>query len=610
MKFIDKVTNYYKEHGAKGVAWRVMEKLIGIRPGAISYSKWIAQNTPDERELARQRDEQFPYMPVFSIVVPLFRTKAAYLGELIESVRSQSYGAWELCLSDGSGEDSPLAGILEEYCRMDGRIRVVRAEKPLGISENTNAAIRMARGDYLVFADHDDILAPDALYECAHRIYEDGVYDVLYSDEDKISMDGKKRFDPQFKTDFNPDLLRSMNYICHLLVVRREFACQVGFLDGSYDGAQDYDFILRCTEATERIAHIPKILYHWRCHEESTAVNQESKLYAFEAGWRALQAHLDRLGIRGEVSRGEYLGLYRTRYFVKDEPLVSILIPNKDHREDLERCISSLHQKSLYRNYEILIIENNSERQETFALYEELVRADERVKVVTYQGSFNYSAINNFGASHALGEYFLFLNNDTEMISEESIGEMLELCSRENTGAVGARLYYGDGTVQHAGVVIGLGGIAGHAFSGERRSATGYCRRIICTQDMSAVTAACMMMKRQDFEELGGFDESLEVTFNDVDLCLRVREMGKWVVYTPYAQFYHYESKSRGNEDTTEKVERFHGEIRRFLDKWSSFLEKGDPFYSPNLTRMRPDFSLRDKTLEPHIGVPEIYKDI
>lgn len=238
------------------------------------------------------------------------------------------------------------------------------------------------------------------------------------------------------------------------------------------------------------------------------------------------------------------------------------------------------------------------------------MRADERVKVVTYQGSFNYSAINNFGASHALGEYFLFLNNDTEMISEESIGEMLELCSRENTGAVGARLYYGDGTVQHAGVVIGLGGIAGHAFSGERRSATGYCRRIICTQDMSAVTAACMMMKRQDFEELGGFDESLEVTFNDVDLCLRVREMGKWVVYTPYAQFYHYESKSRGNEDTTEKVERFHGEIRRFLDKWSSFLEKGDPFYSPNLTRMRPDFSLRDKTLEPHIGVPEIYKDI
>lgn len=608
MKLVDKVQNYYKEHGARGVAWRVVEKLTGRRPGAISYEKWISQNTPGERELDAQRAKTFAYMPVFSIVVPLYRTKEQYLRELIESVRAQTYGKWELCLSDGSGDVSVLGGVLEEYCRVEPRIRVVRSKKPLGISENTNAAVKAATGDYLVFADHDDILSPDALYECVCRLNEDGTYEVLYSDEDKLSMDGRKRFDPQFKPDFNPDLLRSVNYICHLLVVKKGLADKVGGLDASYDGAQDYDFILRCTEKAEGICHIPQILYHWRCHQDSTAENQESKLYAFEAGRRAIQAHLERMGIRGEVSRGEYLGLYRTTYSIEESPLVSVLIPNKDHAEDLKRCIASLQEKCSYQNYEVIIIENNSTEEKTFACYEELCGRDARIKTVTWKGHFNYSAINNFGVKNASGDYLLFLNNDTEIVSEDAIEEMLGICMRQDVGAVGARLYYGDDTIQHAGVILGMGGIAGHAFAGERRSATGYCRRIICTQDMSAVTAACMMVKRSVFEQAGGFDEGLEVTFNDIDLCLKIRESGKLVVYAPYAELYHYESKSRGAEDSTEKVQRFHREIGRFVKRWEGMLEKGDPCYSPNLTLLKQDFSLRDRRMEPQNGIPEIYK--
>lgn len=617
MNFVEKVRNYYKEHGAGGVAWRAAEKLTGRRPGVISYEKWIQQNTLGEKELEAQREKEFPYRPLFSIVVPLYRTPEAYLRAMVDSVRKQTYENWELCLSDGSGGDSPLTAVLAEYAELDPRIRVVASQASLGISENTNLAISQAAGDYLVFADHDDLLSPDALYLCAGKLNEDPSIEILYSDEDKVSMDGGKRFDPQFKPDFNLDLLRSTNYICHLFVVRKSLADAAArkdirgrkqWLDMAYDGAQDYDLILRCTEKAEKIAHIPKILYHWRCHQDSTAANQESKRYAFEAGQRALQAHLDRLGIRGKVSQGEYLGLYRTSYDIEGTPLVSVLIPNKDHGEDLARCVASI-QTSSWKNYEILIIENNSEEAETFALYETLCSQDERIRVVTWEGPFNYSAINNFAAKQAAGRYLLFLNNDTQWISPEGIREMVSICQRPEVGAVGARLYYGDDTIQHAGVILGLGGIAGHAFAGERRSATGYCRRIICTQDMGAVTAACMMVKTADFWQAEGFDESLAVTFNDVDLCIKLRKAGKLIVYAPYAEAYHFESKSRGAEDSPEKVERFHREIGRFLDKWCPELEAGDPFYSPNLTLRKPDFSLRDKNKEPLIGVPENYKD-
>lgn len=592
-KIIGKVSNYYKEHGMSGVAWRTVEKLTGIRPGAIPYEKWYKTHEIDTAERRRQEGEVFSVSPLFSIVVPLYQTPEGYLKELIESVQGQTYKKWELCFSDGSGDAKRISEILLPYMEADSRIKLVSAAESLGISANTNAAMGLVTGDFIVFADHDDLLAADALYECVKCVNENPLAEVIYTDEDKLSMDGRKHFDPQFKPDFNEALFCSVNYICHLFVVKKELQEKIGFLSSEYDGAQDYDFIMRCVEQAKQICHIGRILYHWRCHEGSTAVNQASKTYAFEAGKRAVQAHYERLGIKAVVENGEYLGLYRTRYEIVGQPLISIIIPNKDHAEDLKRCIQSIEEKSSYLSYEYVIIENNSEEKSTFDYYEKLKKENKRVKVVTYQGGFNYSAINNFGVQYAKGEYLLFLNNDTECIDQTVLEELLGVCSQPNVGAVGARLYYGDDTIQHAGVIIGLGGIAGHAFAGERRSAAGYCRRIICMQDVSAVTAACMLVKRAVFEQIGGFDEELAVAFNDVDLCLRIRALGERVLYNPYAQLYHYESKSRGQEDTPEKVARFHAEIAAFEKRWKSILEKGDPFYNQNLTLQHADYRLK-----------------
>ena len=410
-----------------------------------------------------------------------------------------------------------------------------------------------------------------------------------------MTMNGRKLFQPHFKPDFNIDLLCTVNYICHLFVAKRELIQKVGMLRSEFDGAQDYDFIFRCTEAagTEKIHHIPKILYHWRCHEGSTAENPESKLYAFQAGQRAVQAHYERLGIPAEITEGEFLGLYRTKFLWTEKPLISILIPNKDHIDDLKRCIDSIEEKSSYRNYEIIVIENNSDQEETFAYYKELEKENPRVKVVYWDGIFNYSAINNFGAQYANGEYLLLLNNDTEIINADCLEEMLGYCMREDVGAVGARLYYDDDTIQHAGVVVGFGGIAGHCFVQQPRGFTGYCHRIICAQDYSAVTAACMMVKRKAFEEVDGLSEELQVAFNDIDFCMKLRSAGYLIVYNPYAELYHYESKSRGLEDTPEKVARFNREIATFERRWPEILKNGDPFYNPNLTLRSQDFSLR-----------------
>ena len=418
---------------------------------------------------------------------------------------------------------------------------------------------------------------------------------VIYTDEDKMSMDGHKFFQPHFKPDYNPDLLCTVNYICHLFVVSRKVIEKVGGLRSEFDGAQDYDFVLRCVEAVkdEEICHIPKILYHWRCHEDSTAENPESKLYAFEAGRRAVQAHYERTGIHAEVFKGEYLGLYRTKFIRDHDPLISIIIPNKDHIDDLKRCMESIEQKSTYKNYEYIIVENNSTDSATFEYYKKLEAENPKVRMVYWDGVFNYSAINNYGASFAKGEYLLLLNNDTEIINPDCLEELLGYCMRKDVGAVGARLYYEDDTIQHAGVVIGFGGIAGHCFVQQKRGTTGYCHRIICAQDYSAVTAACMMVKKSAFDAVGGLSEELAVAFNDIDFCMKLRKAEYLIVYNPYAELYHYESKSRGLEDTPEKVARFNKEIATFEKKWPEILENGDPYYNPNLTLKSQDFSLK-----------------
>lgn len=594
-KYVEKGIRYWKSQGAAALAEKVVTKVKNVRQGPPSYQKWIRHHLPDRNELEKQKKTSFGYRPKISFVVPLYKTPEKYLRRLTESFQEQTYSNWELCFSDGSGAQSPLTELLKELTAKDNRIKYVSHEESLQISENTNSAIEIATGDFIAFADHDDELTPNALFECVKAINEKPQTLVIYTDEDKMSMDGHKFFQPHFKPDYNPDLLCTVNYICHLFVVSRKVIEKVGGLRSEFDGAQDYDFVLRCVEAVkdEEICHIPKILYHWRCHEDSTAENPESKLYAFEAGRRAVQAHYERTGIHAEVFKGEYLGLYRTKFIRDHDPLISIIIPNKDHIDDLKRCMESIEQKSTYKNYEYIIVENNSTDSATFEYYKKLEAENPKVRMVYWDGVFNYSAINNYGASFAKGEYLLLLNNDTEIINPDCLEELLGYCMRKDVGAVGARLYYEDDTIQHAGVVIGFGGIAGHCFVQQKRGTTGYCHRIICAQDYSAVTAACMMVKKSAFDAVGGLSEELAVAFNDIDFCMKLRKAEYLIVYNPYAELYHYESKSRGLEDTPEKVARFNREIASFEKHWPEILRDGDPYYNPNLTLESQDFSLK-----------------
>lgn len=598
---IQKGLRYLKHFGLKEFLVRLSERM---EPEEVPYGPWYEEHRAKPEELERQRKQSLAWENfsggeksacVFSIAVPVFRTPAKFLCEMIESVRSQSFSFWELCLANADPEDREVAEILERYCREDRRIRVKNLKENKGISENTNAALAMARGEFVGLLDHDDLLAPDALYEMAARLEKDGGIDVFYTDEDKVTTDLSEHFQPHLKPDFNLDLLRSNNYICHFFVVRREIAERIGGFRPEFNGAQDYDFIFRCTEQAEKIVHIPRILYHWRVHSASTADNPASKMYAYEAGKRAIEGNLERSGVRGVVSLRQDYGFYDVHYPVEGEPLVSILIPNKDQKETLMHCIRSVLETSTWKNLEILIIENNSEREETFACYRELEK-DPRIRILTYPGkTFNYSAINNFGVQQAKGEYLLFLNNDIEVITPDWIEQMLGNCQRPEVGIVGAKLYYPDNTIQHAGIIIGIGGIAGHAFLGLARAKSGYLHKASLQMDYSAVTAACMMMKAEAFRKAGGFEEKLTVAFNDVDLCLRTVEQGWLVVYDPHVEMYHYESKSRGAEDSEEKLRRFQQEIEFMRTRWIRLLKDGDPNYNPNLTLSKWNYSLRGR---------------
>ncbi|HIQ73142.1 MAG TPA: glycosyltransferase family 2 protein [Candidatus Cottocaccamicrobium excrementipullorum] len=609
METVKVAVDFWKENGLKALVIKSRHKLQGL-DNDYDYGEWYELTKPSEEELERQRKERFDYEPKLSIVIPVYRTPERYLQEMLESIRSQTYKNWEVCVADGSPRGESRERVLKRFADQDTRFKYVILGENKGISGNTNAAMEMAQGDFIVLADHDDTLTPDALYWCVKAMNEDPLYDVIYSDEDKLDMDGKALFDPHFKPDFNPDLLTSVNYICHLFVVNRNLAEAVGGFRQEFDGAQDYDFIFRCTEQARKIYHIPKVLYHWRCHMNSTASNPESKMYAFEAGARAIKAHFERVGIAVDsVEKGVDFGIYHTRFHLKEEPLVSVIIPNKDHKADLDLCLTSLLDKGSYKNLEVIVVENNSTEEETFRYYEEIQKARPNVQVVTWEKGFNFSAINNFGVTFAKGEYLLFLNNDTEVIEPEVIRELLGYGMREDVGVVGARLLYQDDTIQHAGVVIGFGGIAGHTFIGLHQAENSYFHRAMCAQDYSAVTAACMLSKKSLFQQVGGFREELAVAFNDIDYCLKIRALGKKVVYNPYALLYHYESKSRGLEDTPEKVERFNREVARFIGYWPEIVIGGDPYYNPNLTLRKSNFALRD-LLKERIGEPynlEVY---
>lgn len=595
--------DFWKENGFRAFVLKSRHKLSGI-DSDYDYPEWYALTKPSEEELEAQKKVVFDYNPKLSVVIPAYKTPERYLAAMLDSLLSQTYEKWEVCVADGSPRGEGVERVLKRYALKDERIRYVILGENKGIAGNTNAAIEMAKGDFIVLADHDDTLAGNALFECVKAINSDPEIDVVYTDEDKLDIDGGELFEPHFKPDFNPDLLTSVNYICHLFVVNHELLLEVGGFREEYDGAQDYDFIFRCTEKARKIYHVPKALYHWRCHQNSTSSNPESKLYAFEAGARAVKAHYERMGIPvSKVEKGVDYGIYHTVFEITGDPLVSVIIPNKDHTADLDLCMRSIIEKSSYQNLEFIVVENNSTEKETFSYYERIQKEFESVHVVKWEREFNYSAINNFGVTHAKGEYLLFLNNDTEMINPESIKELLGFVQREDVGIAGARLLYSDDTIQHAGVVVGFGGIAGHTFIGLHKAESSYFNQAMCARDYSAVTAACMMSRKSLFEQSGGFSEELAIAFNDIDFCMKIRSLKKLVVYAPYALFYHYESKSRGLEDTPEKVERFNREIKIFSEKWPDILRDGDPYYNPNLTLRKSNFALRDLRKE-KIGEP------
>lgn len=585
-----KIKVYYQQFGLKQTVRRALEKLGGKE--VRTYEAFRRRYFPDKKELNRQRKEQFVYEPLFSIVVPLYKTPLPYLEDLIRSIQAQTYGKWELYLSDGSGKESSLKEVLRNYARKEKRIHIIENDCRLNISDNTNRALEQADGDYVVFVDHDDTLAPDALYECVKVLNREPDAEVIYTDSDKLSENGKRYSEPCFKPDFNLDLLRCQNYICHLTVIQKRFLDKVGYLNPNYSGVQDYDHILRCVERTNRIVHIPKILYHWRMCPGSVAVDTDNKPYTYELFQKILREHYERMGIQAEV-KAVFPGVVRTVYQLPYEPLVSVIIANKDHREDLMRCVESLEQESEYKNLEILIVENNSVSEEIVTYYDQVQRQYDNVRVLRYEKEFNYADIQNYAAVRAKGDHLLLLNNDTWLERPESIREMLGYCMRDDVGIVGAKLLYPDDTIQHAGVIVGLGGVADHAFVGMDREDPGYCCRAICAQEYSAVTAACLMVKKTVFMEVGGMDTELKIAFNDVDFCLRVKEAGYKIIYNPFSIWYHDESKTRGAEDTPEKIERFRGEIEYFQRRWANFLYWGDPSYNPNLALDRHDFSLK-----------------
>ena len=710
--------DFMRENGIRALWKKAVHKIKKIDED-YDYPEWEARTRITEEELSAQRAARpaFEKKPLISVVIPAYNTPENYLRMLYDSFLAQTYPNIEVIIADGSDKTDIVKKVTEEYeqktapAAKDGvsgttgspastpetealpdfrvTFRYVDLGGNFGFSGNTNRGIEAAAGEYIALCDHDDELPPTAMFHVVEAINAHPAAQFIYTDEDKIDFDGEAVFEPHFKSDYNPDLLTSVNYICHLSVIRRDLMEKVGGFRKEFDGAQDHDFFLRCLEiateeeskklaqyrdlvtsaakneaggaaaltdsvsaektgfpesavralregrfTSETVIHVPKICYHWRYHKGSTAENPESKLYAFDAGARAVKAHYERTGIRAkDVVKGVTYGYYHTLFDAPENVKVSVIIPNKDHIDDLDKCIRSMAVHSTFRNLEFIVVENNSTDPETFSYYEKIDghpeffagetvpatahraaasspagkdgsrNASITVKVVKWEREFNYSAINNFGVQFASGEVLMLLNNDTELMAPDSVTEMLAYALREDTGIVGARLNYGDDTIQHAGVIVGLGGIAGAAFVGLHEKENSYMHRMMCVQDLSAVTAACIMMRKEVFEKVQGFAEDLAVAFNDIDLCMKVRAAGYRVVYDPYAVWHHYESKSRGLEDTPEKVIRFNNEVALFATRWDGILQSGDPYYNPNLTLRKANFALRDLTKE-KIGEP------
>ena len=575
---------YMKEEGFSGT----VKRAIGFFKRRLKAKK--GRFLPPKEALEMQKS----FVPsrenkTISVVTALYNTDAKFLKEYVESFLNQSYQFGQLVLADASDDEHSYVGEYVQSLESE-KIVYVKLNGNFGISGNTNLAVSNATGDYICLADHDDVLSPDALYQMAKAIEDTGA-DFIYSDEALFDTDWTNPIVAHFKPDFSYYYLTNCNYICHLACMKRSIFTMLGGLQSSYDGAQDHDLFLKVTEQPDvKIHHIPKVLYYWRVHAQSTSGGVGAKPYVTRNAIKALDDHLARIGVAGKAVEGKFGSTYKIDYALTSQPLVSIIIPNKDQVPVLTKCIDSIYQKTTYKNFEVLVVENNSTEPETFEYYGKIQKEHTNLKVLYYKGGFNFSAINNFAAAQANGEMYLLLNNDIEIISENWLSEMVSLALQKNVGIVGAMLYYPNDTVQHAGVITGRGGFAGHSHKYHPRGKSGYMFRLSCVQNLSCVTAANLLVTKQAFDAANGLDEEFTVAFNDVDFCLRIRDMGYQVLFTPYAECYHHESISRGSDKKGEKKERFEGERNRLKGRFGDSLLR-DPFYNPNLTLDMEDFS-------------------
>jgi len=596
VEHVKRFVEIFQDEGAGTALTRAMEfQLTKLNPyiDLSQYKRWAKEHEPNQKELELQhlQADLLPQKPLISLVVPVYNPPLDILKETLDSVVNQTYANWECCVANGDTSNTAITGLIDDYVRKDTRFKVVHLEENLGIAGNTNAAVALASGSYVAFLDHDDLIAPFALFEVAIRLVFDPGIDIFYSDEDNVNLKGV-RSGPFFKPCFSPDLLRSVNYMCHFLVVRKTLGDEVGWIRNGYEGAQDFDFILRVSERANKIERIPMMLYHWRSIKGSTAADSNAKPYAGPSGIKALENHLQRLNTPGSVETVFMPTWYRVKYDLPKHPLVSIIVLNHDHEDDLHKLVHSILEKSTYENYELLIVENNSVREETFALYDELREVDQRVKIVEWNHPFNYSQVNNWAARQSSGEVLLFLNNDIEVITPDWIEEMLMHAIRPGVGTVGAKLYFPNDTIQHAGVILGIGDVAGHGHKGFHKDLTGHGGQLTQIRNTAANTAACLMVRKEVFEQVNGFDENYILAYGDVDLCLKVLEAGYLNVWTPFAELYHHESKTRGYERSPEQLARYKNEVFYFKQRWDTFMHKGDPYYNPNLSKKREDFRL------------------
>lgn len=608
MLYIKKANYYMKRNGVKQACKRAVNELYELVGDTGNYMKWRRKNMPSERDLERQRHDQSTFRPLIYVITP-YEDFHHFTWTAI-SLKNQTYDHWKWVIICTAAEKQKMMervhayvpkermlfvsadgkegcqqriaqGISETAARMrkDSQIPGVQPSKPVQQPQSSISK----QASWMMLLEASDTLEPDALYGCVKLMEKNPAMDLCYTDEDQISEDGKLYSEPVFKSDFNIDLLRAVNYIGHLLLIREDVAATIGPWNPSYQSDASYDYVLRAAEAAVCVGHLPRVVYHAR------EVSRRTRY----TGDVILNAHYKRMGIPAVAEPSQTPGIYHTTYQWKETPLVSVNIPNKDHIDDLDTCVQSILAKCTYSNYEIVIIENNSTEESTFAYYKKLQAQDGRVRVVNWGDVFNYSKITNYGVSQSKGDYILLLNNDTEVITPDFMEEMLGYCMREDVGICGARLFYFDDTIQHAGVIVGLGGICGEGFQGFPKENGGYQNRIFCPQDYSAVTAACLMTKKSVFEEVGGMDAEFQIAYNDIDYCLKVRSTGKLVVYNPFAMLHHYEYKSRGTENTAEKLARYNREVDLFTTRWAELISAGDPYYNPNLTRRYQDFSLR-----------------